>query len=127
MTNRALPACGQCGKPSVVMAAGQGLCVDCWHKFEVARTMAFRLSAMGMNYALDEMYDTVGLPYTGPRMQIPEIPKGPPILNNITVENSVVASINTGNVQTIDANLTYLHSAGNDKARDVLKLLTEAI
>jgi hypothetical protein len=86
-----------------------------------------RLSAIGMNYALAEMESISGLPNTGPRMQVPEIPKGPPIFNNIKVDNSVVAAINTGNVQAIDVNLTYLHSAGNDKAKDALKALTEAI
>jgi hypothetical protein len=89
--------------------------------------MAFRLNAIGMNYALDEMDNVTGLPLSGPRMQVPEIPKGPPILNNIKVDNSVVGSINTGNVQAIDVNLTYLHSVGNDKARDALKVLTEAV
>jgi hypothetical protein len=122
-----LPACGQCGKPSVVEAGGQGLCVDCWHKFDVARTMAFRLSAIGANFALDQMDDISGLPRTGARMQVPPIPQGPPILNNIKVDNSVVGSINTGNVRTIDVSLTYLHSAGNDRTKDALKALTEAI
>jgi hypothetical protein len=89
--------------------------------------MAFRLNAIAMNHAVEEMYDTVGLPYTGPRMQVPEIPKGPPIFNNIKLDNSVVGSINTGNVQAIDVNLTYLQSAGNDKASAALKALTEAI
>jgi hypothetical protein len=89
--------------------------------------MAFRLNAIGMNYALDEMDNVTGLPLSGPRMQVPEIPKGPPILNNIKVDNSVVGSINTGNVRAIDVNLTYLHSAGNDRAGDALKVLTEAV
>ena len=49
------------------------------------------------------------------------------VLNNIRVDNSVVGSINTSNVQAIDVSLTNLHNAGNDKARDALKALTEAI
>jgi hypothetical protein len=127
MSEKVPPACGQCGKPSVVQTQGQGLCVDCWHKFEVARTMAFRLSAIGVNFASEQMDFVTGLPPLGPRMQVPDIPKGPPILNNIKVANSVVASINTGTVQTIDANLTYLHTAGNDKGMAALQALTEAI
>jgi tRNA A-37 threonylcarbamoyl transferase component Bud32 len=49
------------------------------------------------------------------------------VLNNIKVDNSVVGSINTGNVQAIDVSLTNLHNTGNDQARDALKALTEAI
>ena len=60
-------------------------------------------------------------------MQVPPIPQGPIILNNIKVDNSVVGAINTGNVRVIDVNLTHLHNAGNDRARDALKALTEAI
>src|SRR5207237_10783612 len=39
---------------------------------------------------------------------------GPAIYNNITVKDSVVGTINTGEVQKIDVNLTNLHNAGND-------------
>ena len=46
----------------------------------------------------------------------------PMIFNNIKVENSVVGAINTGNVQAIDLSLTNLHNAGNDTARDALKV-----
>ena len=119
--------CGQCGKPSVVEIGGLPICVDCSYKWEVARTMSFRLNAIAMNHALDEMDNVTGMPLSGPRIQVPEIPKGLPILNNIKVDNSVVGSINTGNVRAIDVNLTYLHSAGNDKARDALKELIEAV
>jgi hypothetical protein len=89
--------------------------------------MAFRLSAIGANFSLDQMDDISGLPHTGARMQVPPIPQCPPILNNIKFDNSVVGSINTGNVEAIDVSLTYLHSAGNDRTRDALKALTEAI
>jgi hypothetical protein len=125
--NPGLPLCGQCSKPSVVQMNGIGLCVDCWHKVEVTKTLAMRLNAIGMNYALDQMDEISGLPHTGARMQVPDIPKGPIILHNIKVDNSVVGAINTGNVQAIDVNLTYLEQAGNDKARDALKTLTEAV
>jgi hypothetical protein len=106
---------------------GIGLCVDCWHKVEVTKTLAMRMSAIGMNYAMDQMDEISGLPGTGARIQVPEIPKGPIILHNIKVDNSVVGAINTGDVQAIDVNLTYLERAGNDKARDAFKVLTEAI
>ena len=110
--------CGQCGKPNVASVGLVPLCVDCWYKFEVAETLAFRLNAIGMNYALDEMDHVSGIALGGPRMQVPPIPQGPIILNNIKVDNSVVGAINTGNVRVIDVNLTHLHNAGNDRARD---------
>jgi hypothetical protein len=120
-------ACGQCGKPSVIEMQGMGLCVDCWHKLESARTMAFRLNATMVNFAADQMDDMSGLPRSGARIALPPAPRGPVIFNNIQVDNSVVGAINTGNVRTIDITLTHLHNAGNDKARDALKALIEAI
>lgn len=55
------------------------------------------------------------------------ITREPMILNNIKVKNSVVGTINTGNVQAIDVSLTNMHNTGNDKAGDALKALKEAI
>jgi len=51
----------------------------------------------------------------------------PTVLNNITVNRSVVGSINTGNVEKIDVSLTHLHNSGRDDAKEALKALTEAI
>jgi hypothetical protein len=103
------------------------LCVDCYHKFEVARTLGFRLAAIGLNHAAAEMDSVAPWGPPTPRMQVPDIPKGPIILNNIKVANSVVGSINTGNVESIDVSITYLRNAGSQKISDALKQLTEAI
>jgi hypothetical protein len=67
------------------------------------------------------MDEVCGLLHTGARMQVPPPPRGPIILNNFKVDDSVIGSLNTGNVQATDVNLAYLRSTGNDKARDALK------
>lgn len=119
--------CGQCGKPAIVQINNVAVCVDCYHKFEVARTLAFRINAIGINHAAANMDAVVGLGPLTPRIQVPDIPKGPIILNNIKVDNSTVGSINTGNVASIDVNITYLKEGGNEKISEALKQLTEAI
>lgn len=58
---------------------------------------------------------------------MPDIPKGPIVLNNIKVKNSVVGTINIGNVQSIDVSISYLKNSGSDRLGDALKQLTEAI
>jgi hypothetical protein len=55
------------------------------------------------------------------------VTKGPIVLNNIKIDNSVVGAINTGEVKTIDVNLTNLRNAGREDASAALKALTEAI
>jgi len=121
--------CTQCGKPGIVSVNRQNLCVDCWYKVEVTKTLAFRLQAISMNFAAQQMDDITGLGGMAPtpRIQVPDIPKGPFILNNIKLDNSIVGAINTGNVQTIDVSLTVLEQAGNAKAKEALKAMTEAI
>ncbi|MGR9503846.1 hypothetical protein [Rhizobium leguminosarum] len=119
--------CSQCGKPPVWQLGTSPLCVDCYHKFTVSRTLDFRIAAIGMNYAAEEMDHLLPIGGMSPRIQVPEIPRGPTILNNIKVDNSVVGSINTGNVESIDVNISYLKKAGGDEVSAALVKLTEVI
>jgi len=80
-----------------------------------------------MNYAAEEMDHLVPFGGQSPRIQVPDIPRGPTILNNIKVDNSVVGSINTGNVESIDVNISYLRKAGGDEVSAALVELTEVI
>jgi hypothetical protein len=63
--------CGHCGKPPVASVGSVNLCVDCWHKYQIAQTLNFRVHAIKMNYAMDEMDYLSGTPREGPRMQLP--------------------------------------------------------
>ncbi|HTV29450.1 MAG TPA: hypothetical protein VMF32_16870 [Xanthobacteraceae bacterium] len=119
--------CGQCGKPAIYQQSGVPLCVDCYYRFTVAQTLQFRMNAAMANHAMDQMDAISGIPLSGGRIALPPIPQPPFTLNNIKLDNSVVGAINTGTVKTIDVNLTHLHNAGNDRARDALAKLTEAI
>jgi hypothetical protein len=119
--------CTQCEKLAVAVADGIPLCVDCFYKLEVAKTLAVRMHVIHMNYAADQMDFATGLRNFTPKMQVPDIPRGPIILHNIKIDNSVVGAINTGKVQTIDVNITYLKTGGNDELGEALKRLTEAI
>jgi hypothetical protein len=125
--NPAQTTCCQCHKPAIAVSGGIALCVDCFYKLQVAQTLAARLAIINMNFAADQMDHVSGLKNFTPKMQVPDLPKGPIILNNIKVDNSVVGTINTGNVQTIDVSITYLENAGNTTVSNTLKLLTEAI
>jgi hypothetical protein len=101
--------------------------VSCYYEFEVARTLGFRLAAIGMNHAAADMEFATGIPNFTPRIQVPDLPKGPIHMHNIKVDNSVVGAINTAEVHTIDVNITYMKQSGNNKLGEVLKGLTEAI
>jgi hypothetical protein len=123
MTEATPLPCSQCGKLAVF---NSGLCVDCGYKAAVAQTLLFRNAAILTNHAAAEMDSVVGIGFT-PRMQIPDLPKAPIIMHNIHVADSVVGSINTGSVQTVDVNITYLKQGGNKDLADALQKLTESI
>lgn len=125
-------ACGQCGKPGVwVMSGDDGsklrLCVDCYYRLTVAQAIQFRMNAAMANAAADDMDAISGISLGGGRIALPPIPQPPLTLHNIRLNNSVVASINTGSVQSLDVNLTYLHQAGNEEAKNALANLIQAI
>ena len=127
MAQGATQPCGQCGKPAVSSVCNVPLCVDCSYKFAVMQTLLLRNAAIGANHAAAEMDFITGLRNFTPRMQVPEIPKAPIIMHNIHIADSVVGSINTGTVQTVDVSITYLKQAGNNEVAEALRQLTEAI
>ena len=126
-TNANNLTCSQCGKSAVTGVNNAPLCVDCYHKLEVARTLAFRLEAIALNHAIAQMDHVVPIGRSSPKMQVPEAPGGMLILNNIKVDNSVVGTINTGNVEAIDVNITCLRNAGSDSVSNALRQITEAV
>lgn len=119
--------CGQCGKPGVVSIEYTNLCVSCWYEYEVARTLSFRLAAIGMNNASDEMDFAMGFRNFSPRIQVPDIPEAPMHFHNIKIDNSVVGVINTAQAGAIDVNITYIKQGGNEDLANALTSLTEAI
>ncbi len=126
-TAKARPMCSQCGRPAVAIGVNLPLCVGCYYQLQVAQTLGLRIAAIGLNHAAAELDFATGLRNFTPRMEVPDIPRGPVILNNIKVDNSVVGSINTGNVEKIDVSITYLKEAGNDQISVALKALAEVI
>ena len=120
------PTCSQCNKP---VHYNNGLCVDCGYKAAVAQTLMFRNAAILNNHAAEQVDSIVGIGVT-PRMQLPDFPKAPKapiIMHNIHVADSVVGSINTGTVQTVDVNITYLKQGGNKDLAEAIQTLAEAI
>ena len=120
------PSCSQCDRLAIETVNDTPLCVSCHYQFIVTQTLICRNYAIGLNYFSAEMDSITGLRLSNP-MQVPDIPKGPFILNNIKVDNSVVGSINTGNVEKIDVSISVLKGAGNKEASAALKTLAEAI
>jgi hypothetical protein len=82
-----------------------------------------------MNFLMDQIQDTVGVPRFGPRF--PE--RRPPVtvsgmtLNNITVDGSTIGVLNTGNISMIDSSVTALNTSGKEEIGLAIQLLTQSV
>ena len=105
------------------------LCLDCYFKFSQIQQQQLENSERMMNYLSDEMAATVGLPPMGPRFP----PRPQPVvvagakLHNIHVNNSVVGTINTGSIGTVDQSISALVQSGEPELAEAIKALSEAI
>jgi hypothetical protein len=105
------------------------LCLDCYFKFSQIQQQELENNERMINFLSDEMSATVGLPPIGPRFP----PRPRPVvvagakLHNISVNNSVVGTINTGSIGTVDQSITALVQTGEPQLAEAIKSLSEAI
>jgi len=121
--------CSQCGKPAVVLAAGNPLCVDCNLKLQQAISMRHAMLAQQMNFLLDEAEAVTGIYGVMPRYRVPQpiIHQGTMNFHNIRIDKSVVGAINTGHVQQIDVALSHIKLTGDPELEKSLAGFTEAV
>jgi hypothetical protein len=105
------------------------LCLDCYFKFSQIQQQEIENNERMMNYASDQIAASVGLGPMGPRF--PQRPKPVIVagakLNNIHVSNSVVGTINTGSIGSVDQSITALSHIGEPVLAEAVKSLSEAI
>ncbi len=123
--------CYQCDKPAMYHIGDQNipLCLDCYFKFSQINQQQIENGERMMNYLCDEMSASVGLPPIGPRF--PSRPQPVVVagaeLHNIHVNNSVVGTINTGSIGTVDQSISALVQSGEPALAEAVKSLSEAI
>jgi len=124
-----MPSCSQCGKPAIISVDNNPLCVDCYLKFQQAMQIQDTMYVKEMNYLTDMMEATVGLYGVLPKYKVrqPVVYQGPLTFHNIKVDQSVIGSINTGEVQRIDVAMSHIKTSGNEEFVKALKEFTEAV
>jgi hypothetical protein len=92
--------------------------------------MQFLQNAAMMNQALDQMDLVTGIPLGGGRIPVAALAgvmnKGS-TYNNISISNSTVGAINTGDLAKIDAVITLAKDTDVEPIGDAIKALTQAI
>ena len=105
------------------------LCLDCYFKFSQITQQQIENHERMANHAADEIAAAVGLAPMGPRFPTrprPVVLQGIK-LNNIHVSNSVVGTINTGSIGTVDRSITALQQSGDPAVAEALKGISEAV
>lgn len=105
------------------------LCLSCYSTYSQIQQAELEEHERTINYLSDQMSFSLGVPSMGPRF--PPRPKPVQIsgvkLNNINVSNSVVGTINTGTIGTVDQTISALIQLGEPKVAEAVKNLTEAV
>lgn len=105
------------------------LCLDCYFKFSHIQQQEIENNERMLNYLSDQISASVGLPSLGPKFP----PRPQPVvvagakLHNIHVNNSVVGTINTGSIGTVDQSISALVQSGEPALAQAIKALSEAI
>jgi hypothetical protein len=122
--------CCQCSKLAIYQVGDQKipLCLDCYFKFSQIQQREFENNERMMNFAIDQIDDIVGF---GRSPRLPPRPQPVYIsgvkMNNISVKNSVVGTINTGSIGTVDQSISALIQLGESESAEAFKSLAEAI
>ena len=122
--------CSQCDKSAILKIQNNPLCVDCYSKFEQANSLRYAQLAALHNQTLDDIDDIAGLPVTSGRLKIPKpitVNTGQTTYNNIQVDNSVIGTINTGNIEKLDVMMSVMRNGNNQELANALQQLTQAI
>jgi hypothetical protein len=110
--------CNQCPRPAFYLVGQDDdipLCIDCYEKVSRIEYRDFIQNAAMTNHAMDEMDAISGFPIAGGRMPIGDLVKMGQKLNtynNITISESQIGVVNTGDLVRIDAAITL--SKGSD-------------
>jgi hypothetical protein len=122
--------CDQCGIPAIVQVAGHPLCVSCHHLFQQTNMMHQNMLSNHMNSLLDQMEMTAGVPGLLPRHKVmqPNIFTGNIHSGDvISIDRSVVGSVNTGNINNLEVVMNDINSAGNIELVKLIKEFIEQI
>lgn len=123
--------CSQCSRPAVVSMSGQNLCVE--HAAMMANIVQRQQaqSAAMINYLTEQIEYTMGVPFSGPRIAIPQPPptvvhRGHLTSNQIRIDRSVIGAVNTAEVAKIEVSMNNIQNQDSAEFTAAIKVLTEA-
>jgi hypothetical protein len=105
------------------------LCLCCYSKFSQIQQAENENNERMINYAKDQIAFIAGIAPFGPRFPDRPIPiriSGVK-LNNITISNSIVGTVNTGTIGAVDQTISALIQLGEREVADAFIKISEAV
>ncbi len=124
-------SCYQCNNYAMWQVGEKNipLCLDCYLKYSQINQQELENHERMMNFQQDQMAAIAGTTPIGARFP----PRPQPViiagakLQNINVSNSVVGTINTGSIATVDQSISALVQTGESALAEAIKALSESI
>ncbi len=105
------------------------LCLHCYTIIAQNAQAEIESSERMLNYLSDQISYSVGMPSLSPRFP----PRPQPVqisgvnMNNINISNSIVGTLNTGTIGSVDQTISALIQLGEPSVAEAIKSLTEAV
>lgn len=123
--------CYQCSRPAMYQVGEQNipLCLECFSKYSQIQQVEVENNERMINHALDQMDAVTGIRLNNGRFP----PRPAPVvisgvkMHNINLSNSVVGTINTGTIGSVDQSISALIQTGEPDLANAVKELSEAI
>lgn len=128
--------CSQCGKPAIVTANQQPLCVE--HYTALTNVENERIAAANKqmellqresDYLAQGIHYTFGLRPTPPQYNFPQpiVHNNPMTFHNLKIDSSAIGILNLGKTQSIDLAVGTIRSGGDKEIADALQSITELV
>lgn len=126
------PACVQCGKPAIASSGGNNLCVDHAVAWQAVMNQQQANTAAMINMLKDQIDDTMGVPHTSARINVPTPTihqGGHYTINDIRIDRSIVGAVSTAPVENMEVSMNNLQNQSEDGklVADSIKALTEEV
>jgi len=122
--------CAQCSNEAIVECGPENsrmrFCLACYQRLQQTVIATNQMYERQIDRLTDDMEMISGISLRPPRPQ-PIIHQGPVTTNFIHVDRSVVGSINTGTIQSLNVSLEKISLGGSDALSRCVKNFTEAV
>ncbi|HZG87290.1 hypothetical protein [Paenibacillus sp.] len=130
--NSARPAahqslCTQCGTPAMYQIQGHLLCLNCYHKYQQVNDIHLNHLYKQMNFLTDSIEMTTGIRGLTPKYDVRPPTYFTGNINDIKIKDSVVGSVNTGNLEKLNVSLRNVSASGSEQLASLLKHFVESV